>query len=145
MIFVSFKDFVAALPPTGRLLGIDWGVRRTGTAVSDESREFVFPREILAGAEHFTPLQEIVRSEKIVGIIIGLPMHADGTDSDTTRSVRGFAEKLAAAVDIPITLVDERLSSAAASEIVGNRKLDAAAAAVILEDAISAIQRTQYV
>jgi len=157
MLYQNFKDFVVNLPEKGQLLGIDWGSRRTGVAISDESREFVFPREIIVGIPQ-SRIAEIIQSEKIVGIIIGLPVWADGTDSKTTRHVRVFANELAQiAPDIPIAFVDESLSSVAAEESirenrinrgkaprsVGKKKVrvDAAAAAVILTDALRMIEK----
>ena len=157
------------MPPTGRLLGLDWGARRTGLAISDESREFAFPRGIIVGANVnspkeasdsranlHSPLQtivDLVASEKISGIIVGLPLYTDGTDSGTTRAVRAFADALAAAtVPVPIGFIDENLTSI---EAVGagsarptkgraNRaptNIDALAAAVILENAIAMVKR----
>ncbi|MCL2331006.1 MAG: Holliday junction resolvase RuvX, partial [Proteobacteria bacterium] len=98
---------------------------------------------------------EIVKTEKISGIIVGLPLYSDGTDSGTTRAVRAFAAQLAAATDAPIAFVEEALTSAEAEEIVGTnthpaarsggtpprRGIDAHAAAVILENATAMIKR----
>ena len=144
MIFRDFKDFVAKLPPTWRLLGVDWGARRVGLAVSDESRGFVFPRGIIESSKQdvLNAIAKIIKSEQVAGVIIGLPLHADGTDSDTTRNVREFADALAAATDIPIGFMDERLTSIEATDITKNKKgLDSVAAAVILENAIAMIKR----
>ncbi|MCL2017879.1 MAG: Holliday junction resolvase RuvX [Alphaproteobacteria bacterium] len=143
MIFADFKDFVAKLPAKGRLLGIDWGARRVGLAVSDESREFIFPRKVIMDADNLVKvIIDNANFEKVVGIIIGLPQHADGTDSETTHAVRLFADILAKTVDIPITFIDERLTSAEAKERKDKKTaIDTAAAAIILEDAISMIKR----
>jgi len=138
MIFADFKDFIAALPPVGRLLGIDWGARRIGFAVSDDNREFTFPRENLKSKD----IAEIIGSEKIVGIVIGLPTHADGTDSDTTVKVHEFTAELAALTNLPIVFMDEQLTSVEARDRTGGQRIDAHAAAVILEDAIAKIKRT---
>jgi len=169
MLLPDFKDFIEKLPRTGRLLGIDWGARRTGLAISDESWEFVFPREAIVGAGLARPsietdgrdwqtqlLQEIIsiiKSEKIVGVVIGLPVRGNGTDSNVTRMVREFADAFAAETDIPITFINEQLTSVEAEEIIKsknrkseirNRKseIDSAAAAVILGNAIAMIKRT---
>ncbi|MCL1902315.1 MAG: Holliday junction resolvase RuvX, partial [Alphaproteobacteria bacterium] len=122
MLYTDFKDFVTRIPDSGAILGIDWGAKRMGVAISDAAREFVFPRGIIESSNSgprreqssrwvVGKVQSAIESDKIVGIVIGLPTHADGTDSNTTRMVRVFANELAAAVDIPITFVDERLSS----------------------------------
>ena len=138
MILSDFKDF----PKQGRLLGIDWGARRAGLAVSDASRGFVFPREVISTADDLIgKILACVNSEKVAGIIIGLPCHADGTDSETTVKVREFAVELSAATDIPIAFVDERLTSVEAKEL-SESDIDSIAAAIILENAIAMIKRT---
>jgi putative Holliday junction resolvase len=141
MIYADFKDFIKNLPGVGPILGIDWGAKRTGIAITDNRREFVFPREIIMGALQ-SRIAEIIESEKAAAIVIGLPTHADGTDSETTQKVREFANALAAVTDIPITFVDERLSSIAAEEMGKGKHIDSQAAAVILSDAVSMMKRT---
>jgi len=147
MILPDFKDFVANLPSKGRLIGIDWGARRIGIAVSDDDRGFAFPRGI---AESIEKIKELIVAEKIVGIIIGLPLHIDGTDSETTRSVREFAGHLAAQGSMPIGFIEENLTSMEAGErqkAEGRRQkeLDSESAAIILENAIAMIKRVQNV
>ena len=149
MILPDFKDFVANLPPKGRLLGIDWGARRIGIAVSDESWDFAFPRGI---AEGIDKIKELIVAEKIVGIIIGLPLYADGTDSKTTAEVREFAEQLASQVSVPVGFIEENLTSTEAAErqkAEGRRQkvkeIDSEAAAIILENAIAMIKRLKNV
>ncbi|MDR1361166.1 MAG: Holliday junction resolvase RuvX [Rickettsiales bacterium] len=159
MILTNFKDF----PKNGRLLGIDWGAKRTGLAVCDQEWNFVFPREHIitkgqmdkrtnghqSSGMSICPsvLLSIICDERIVGIVIGLPIRSDGSDSDTTRSVRAFAASLAAQTDLPIIFIDETLTSAEAEERQksnGKKKkesLDSVAAAVILENAIACIKR----
>ena len=94
MILSDFKAF----PRVGRILGIDWGLRRIGVAVSDPSREFVFVRDVISvprGAENHADLVvDVARSENVVGIIVGLPVRGDGTESETTKMVRDFIAAL---------------------------------------------------
>ena len=147
MILSDFK----VLEKKGRLLGIDWGARRTGIAVSDETKEFVFAREpILAENidDQVNKILDLLKSEKIVGIVLGLPLRMDGGDSDTTIAVRAFAQKLSDRTDVPIVFLDETLSSAEAQGQMGRvrsheikEKLDSQAARVILENAIAIIKR----
>lgn len=147
MILSNFKVF----PRTGRLIGIDWGARRTGIAVSDDLHEFVFVREPIVSRnndELVCAVVNLVNAEKLVGIVVGLPLRMDGTDSETTARVRAFAGALAGATDIPIIFIDETLSSTAAQEQMGRvrrtdikEKLDSNAACVILENAIAMINR----
>jgi len=147
MILDDFKVF----PRDGRLIGIDWGARRTGVAVSDESREFVFARAPIVSrdaAELVRAVAKLIISEKVVGIVIGLPLRTDGSESDTTKMVREFADALATATDVPIIFIDETLSSAVAQEQMGRvrradikEKLDSNSARLILENAIDLVSR----
>ena len=147
MILDDFKVF----PHNGRLLGIDWGARRTGVAVSDESREFVFARAPIVSrdaAELVRAVADLIQTEQATGIVIGLPLRMDGSESDTTKMVREFADALATATDVPIIFIDETLSSAVAQEQMGRvrprdikEKLDSNSARLILENAIDLVSR----
>ncbi len=151
MILPDFKAF----PRTGRIVGIDWGAARTGVAVSDASREFVFTRDVIdarrAGADELArQIADFTLDEGAVGIVIGLPLHADGTESETTSRVREFAARLETLTDLPICFIDESYSSVTAQSEMGRvrradikQKLDSASARVILENAISLIRRAQ--
>lgn len=147
MILPDFKDF----PVNGRIIGVDWGARRTGVAISDESRQMVFTRPVITPGVNksvMVQIAELVRTEHIVGIVIGLPLHMDGSESETTAMVRNFANDLAMQTDVPICFVDETLSSMSAQESMGRvrvhdikQKLDSESARVILENAIAMIKR----
>lgn len=145
MVLTDFKDF----PRHGRILGIDWGGRRVGTAVSTPDQNFVFAAAQIANSKDQIAIAEIVKlieSENIVGIVLGLPLHADGTDSDTTKMVREFAKNLTKETAAPIMFIEENLTSVEASERTKDKKsLDSESAAVILENAIAMIKRTHNV
>lgn len=147
MILPDFKGF----NKNGRLLGIDWGARRTGVAVSNLERNFVFAREPIVSEKAddlINKILELIKVEQIVGLVVGLPLRMDGTESNTTIMVRKFAEQLATRTDVPIMFIDETLSSSSAQEQMGRvrvrdikEKLDSNAARVILENAISMMMR----
>lgn len=149
MILPNFKVFT----PQGRLLGLDWGACRTGVAVSDASGDFVFARPPIVTAANDTDalvnsVVEIIAGENISGIVIGLPLRTDGTESETTAAVRKFANTLATRTETPIVFIDETLSSMSAQEQMGRirvhdikEKLDSNAARVILENAIAMMRR----
>ena len=148
MILPDFKAF----PRAGRILGIDWGLRRIGVAVSSPMRDFVFVRDVIVmprGADNHADLVvDMAARENVVGIIVGLPVHGDGTESDTTKMVRDFVAKLATKTDLPICMIEENLTSSAAQESMGRvrvrdlkEKLDSESARVILENAIAMINR----
>lgn len=149
MILSDFKDF----PITGRIVGIDWGARRTGIAICDETRQMVFLRPVINPMPNKSiahQIAELVNVEKISGIVVGLPLRMDGSESETTEMVRVFANDLAKQTNVPICFIDETLSSAGAQESMGRvrvrdikEKLDSEAARVILENAIAVIKRLQ--
>lgn len=147
MILPDFKDF----PRTGRVIGIDWGARRVGVAISDPSRQMVFVRPVILADGADDLIQKIVTlitDENVSGVVVGLPLRMDGTASDTTKNVRAFVDALAMRVDVPICMLDETLSSMSAQESMGRvrvrdikEKLDSESARVILENALAIINR----
>ena len=112
-------------------MGIDWGAKRIGLAVSDPEQKFAFARP---GAK----LGDLIRGERPVGIVVGLPLFFDGSESETTRRVRAFAETLPP--EIPVAFFDETLSSASAAES-GASDLDAESARIILEGFINRMNK----
>lgn len=138
-------------PRVGRVMGIDWGARRVGIAVSDPSRDFVFVRPVITVAQGMDVAEKIVEeacAEEVVGIVMGLPVHADGTESDTAAQVRACAERVASLIDLPVLFVPENLTSVAAQESMGRvrvrdikEKIDSESARVILENAVAILKR----
>lgn len=148
MILPDFKAF----PRSGRVLGIDWGLRRIGVAVSDPARDFVFARDAIVlprGADNHADLvAETAVRENAVGIVVGLPLYPDGGESDTTKMVREFVADLATKTNLPICMIEENLTSVSAQESMGRvrvrdlkMRLDSESARVILENAIAMINR----
>ena len=148
MIFCDYKDFPKN---QGRRLGLDWGMRRCGVAVSDEGRNMVFVRpqiNVKSQKELVESVMDIVATDSITGIVLGLPLFADGSDSDTTKAVREFADMLAKRTDVPILFIEENLTSMDAQEEIGHpnikkikQELDSLSARIILENAISVLKR----
>ncbi|MDE6477644.1 MAG: Holliday junction resolvase RuvX, partial [Alphaproteobacteria bacterium] len=99
MILPDFKAF----PALGRIIGVDWGRRRCGVAVSSADREFVFARNPIVMPRGDNDLArrvaDFATDEDAVGIIVGLPLHGDGTESETTAMVREFSQNLCAYTD----------------------------------------------
>ena len=136
----------------GRILGVDWGARRTGIAVSDETRDFVFVRPPVTagrGEDSVKKIADMAKIEHVVGIVVGLPLRIDGSESETTKMVRDMVTRLVQNVDLPICLIDESLTSSAASEENNlhnqkdvKEKLDSQSARIILENAIAVIKRS---
>ncbi|MBA3710641.1 MAG: Holliday junction resolvase RuvX [Planctomycetes bacterium] len=102
-----------------RLLGIDYGRRRIGLAVSDElgisTRAIGFvPR--VDDAQAAAVVAEMAKRERAEAIVIGLPLHANGDAGGNVRWVRAFATELAKRCTLPVHEVDERYSSSEAEE-----------------------------
>lgn len=131
-----------------RILGVDYGERRIGLALSDPTGTIAYPLTTLTRRSGKRPpwaeLERLVRENEIAAIVVGLPLDLSGTDTPWTVEVRDFAEKLRRRTDRDVHLVDERLSSVQAERVVrgsGLRRsqreekgrVDAAAAAVILQ------------
>ena len=135
-----------------RIVGLDVGERRIGVAVSDPSCTLARPLAVLPatgldGNAVQVAAAEIARlaheEDGVASIVVGLPRRLDGTPNDMTPRVEQFARQLEARTALPVTLQDERLSSREAESRlalrekdwrVRKRRLDAAAAAVILQD-----------
>jgi putative Holliday junction resolvase len=144
-----------------RFLGVDYGARRVGLAVSDASATLARPwRVVPAGpspAATAGTIEQAARDflaeageDRFAGIVLGLPRRLNGDDTHQTPVVRQLAQALGSR-GIPVYLQDERLSSRAADERlaererdwrVRKRQLDAAAAAVILQDFLDGRVRT---
>ncbi|MBN8525953.1 MAG: Holliday junction resolvase RuvX [Planctomycetes bacterium] len=129
--------------PRGRLLGIDYGKARIGIAVSDALGINAAPLGFIRRESDQQAAQVIAAlaaREKAVGIVIGMPINADGSYGGNARWVQQFRAALAKLTPLPITLVDERYSSSEAEEelrLAGKwpcepGKLDAQAAAIVL-------------
>ena len=126
-----------------RYLAIDYGDKRTGLAICDPAETIASPLTVIEGQKDLIKkINEIVTSEKIEAIVLGLPLNMDDSQGFRAKLVFQFAEKLKAQLQIPIHLQDERLSSFAAeanlapAELTRKKKkkrLDAVAAAVILQ------------
>lgn len=151
MIASSAADFRAALPGGGRLAGLDIGSKTIGLAFCDAGWQFATAAETLSRGKFGKDLERlrpIVAAQQVAGLVVGLPLSLDGSDSPQTQSVRAYARNLDAALGLPILLWDERWSTQAVERAmigadVTRRKrasrVDAAAAAYILQGAIDAL------
>jgi putative holliday junction resolvase len=135
-----------------RVLGIDYGARRIGLALSDATATLASPwRLIQRPASEAATLAMLVREidrliaedDGLEGVVVGWPRRLDGSDTHQTPIVETLVRSLAERVQVPVILQDERLSSHEAESRLAVRerdwrrrkeKLDAAAAAVVLQD-----------
>lgn len=134
------------------MLGIDYGRKRLGLALSDASATLASPWKVLARQGSEREVVRAIAAEAVVlaaaddglaAIVIGWPRRLDGSPNEQTPIVEAFARALGTAVTVPVVLQDERLSSHEADTRLALREkdwrkrkqvLDAAAAAVILQD-----------
>jgi len=102
-----------------RWLGIDWGGRRIGIALSDVEglRAFGYSTVDLRSGDPLREIRRICDEEFVEGIVLGLPLRSDtGEESDSSRAVREFGESLSKTVRLPVVYEDERFSSFAAEQ-----------------------------
>jgi putative holliday junction resolvase len=139
-----------------RILGVDFGQRRLGVALSDPTALLASPwRSVPAGSTPIRSADAIASAidelraagEEVAAVVVGLPRRLNGEDTDQTTPARDFARALHQRTALPVHLQDERLSSREAESRLAVRerdwrkrklKLDAAAAAVILQDFLDA-------
>jgi len=150
IITTSASEFQAKLPDGGKLAGLDVGTKTVGVAICDAGWHFAGPLETLRRAkftQDLNSLRTFVDRESVVGLVVGLPLNMDGSDSPRTQSVRAFARNLSP-LQLPVLLWDERWStqaveramiSADVSRAKRAEKVDALAAAHILQGAIDAL------
>jgi putative Holliday junction resolvase len=133
-------------PAVGRLLGVDWGERRIGLALSDETQTLAQPLATLTRrtGKRFPmqPLLDHLHTNNVVGIVVGLPLDAEGDEGASARAARALAADIERRANRPVTLWDERFTTARVRQAVremGGRtrnrqaEVDALAATVLLQ------------
>lgn len=129
----------------GRLLALDVGDKRIGVAVSDELGILASPLTVIRHTnwrEDIARVLDIACREHVVGIVVGVPYYLDGTESEQTRKVKRFIERLRERTDLPVHEWNEVLSTEEAESRLreaGRKRrpgqaIDAQAAAVILQE-----------
>ena len=150
LITLDRAAFAQALPSGGRLLGLDVGSHTIGLALCDAGWSIASPAHTLKRRK-FTQdkdaLATFVAAQAVRGLVIGLPLNMDGSESPRSQASRAFARNIAA-LDMPILLWDERWSTLAAERAMIEQdmsrarraeKIDAHAAALILQGAIDGL------
>ena len=95
----------------GKLLGLDYGTKYIGIAISDPFKSIAFPLDKIEPAKILIKLQEILAEEDIEAIILGLPRALKGNETAMTAIVKEFRSELEKHITIPIIFQDERLTS----------------------------------
>jgi len=126
------------------ILGIDYGIRRMGLAISDKNSKIALPLETIEGDDEIFigEIKRIVAERNVQKIVVGLPKHLSGDESEMSRRVKDFCKKLKI-LGIEIILFDERYTTVKAEEIVremkkkpsrNKGKIDKIAASLILKN-----------
>ncbi|HXE83585.1 MAG TPA: Holliday junction resolvase RuvX [Gemmatimonadales bacterium] len=140
----------------GRILAVDWGERRIGLALSDESQILAQPLATLtrrAGKRFpMAQLLEAVKKHNVVSIVVGLPLDESGAEGDAAHAARALADDIKGRVgDLEVTMWDERMTTArvlaAIREMGGTTRgrkedVDAMAAALLLQHYLDAKRGT---
>lgn len=128
-----------------RFLGIDYGTVRIGLALSDPTGTLASPLPFLENQslqQVTTSLSELIQTHQIEGLIIGLPRNMDGTYGPSAQKVREFIAQIQNSISLPITPIDERLTTAQASKQLSGiglnqkqlrKKVDSSSACLILQ------------
>ena len=139
------SDLRPLLQKGARLLGLDVGTKTIGMALSDTTLMVATPFDTIRRTRFRDDVQRLlstIAQQGVGGIVIGLPLALDGSDSPRTQGVRQFAKNLMAHTDLPLVFWDERLSTAAVergmieADLTRARRaklIDKAAAAYILQ------------
>ena len=133
------------------MLGLDLGTKTIGTALCDAEWHFASPAALIRRTK-FTAdkaaLAQLCAAQRVAGVVLGLPLHLDGSESPRSQSTRAFARNIADLA--PVLLWDERLSTVAVeramiaqdmSRAKRAERIDSLAAAHILQAAIDALVR----
>ncbi|MBS3813193.1 Holliday junction resolvase RuvX [Candidatus Bipolaricaulota bacterium] len=106
---------------TGKVMGLDWGSKRIGVAISDPGRSiaassFTYNRK--NSEEDLSYLRRLVRDKEITLIVVGMPITMAGEEGEVAEQVREFIGRLTEEVDVPVDVIDERLTSAEAERVL---------------------------
>ncbi len=150
MITTFVRDLRDALPQGGVLLGLDTGTKTIGVALCDAGWRFATAGKTIIRRK-FTQdkgvLKELIAERGVVGIVVGLPLNMDGSESPRSQGARAMAKNLED-LDLPILLWDERWTTQAAERAMIEQdfsrakraeRIDSHAAALILQGAIDAL------
>jgi putative Holliday junction resolvase len=152
LITAVVAEFAALLPDGGRLAGLDAGTKTIGLATCDAGWSFASPHSTIARTKFTADLVQLrafIARERIKGLVLGLPLNMDGSDSPRTQSIRALGRNLVV-LDLPLLMWDERWSTQAVeramiaedlSRKTRAERVDRLAAAYILQGAIDALTR----
>jgi len=144
MVVDTISDFLVSNNYAKKFLSIDFGLKYIGTAISDTSNIIAKPFGTFTEDEIFKELNNILISENICGLILGKPYHLDGSESEMSKKVVDFSEKIEKITAIPILLLDERLSSKPykSAKNISKISIHEKSACLILDDFLTLYRNT---
>ena len=118
-----------------KILGIDYGTKRVGLAISDETQTLARELNILSPKEFWWGIKDLIETEAIERIVIGLPLNMSGGSTLSTEAAQKFSDELQERFpEIPLEFMDERLSSVMAESMGRKKDVDSLAAQIILQN-----------
>ncbi len=102
----------------GKILGIDFGKKRIGIAITDSKKMFAFPLKTVDNKEIFSFLKEFFLNEDVESFVLGEPKTKKNTNNDLITDIKNFSDKLKNEFRIPVYFVDERFTSKIAFQII---------------------------
>ena len=150
---IEINDVNALHTRNKRLMGLDLGTKTIGIAISDVRLTIATARETLQRRKFTLDAETLITmaiKEDIFAFVLGLPLNMDGSEGPRAQATRAFIRNMAKLTDMPFILWDERLSTVAAEEAMiasdvsrkkRAKKIDAVAAAIILQGALDRLQR----
>lgn len=125
-----------------KILGIDYGEKRIGLAISDESQTFARELNIISPKEFWEQLNQLISDQYIGRIVLGWPLNMSGGNTRKTEEVKSFKLKVESETGFAVEITDERLSSVHAEKISGNKKnLDSLAAQILLQNYLDRMRK----
>ncbi|MCC8483399.1 MAG: Holliday junction resolvase RuvX [Rickettsia endosymbiont of Labidopullus appendiculatus] len=155
MIIATLQEFFQLLQANKPIIAIDYGIRKTGIAISNQEQTIAMPLKTIYETieeKKIKSILDLVSTYPICGIVIGLPISMNGNSSEQTIIVLKFSATLSSATNLPIYLQDERLTSLAANNLLKslgvkrrerNQKDDSIAASMILETTLDSIKKVR--
>lgn len=150
-ICIDIAEFATQIVgKSGILLGVDYGTRKCGVAISTDTLSSSFPLLACETKQIVEILQKTMRQYKVKGLVIGLPVNMNGTHGEQAEIVVQFAKRIQKNIQLPIYLQDERLTSRMSDNMMKqfgfdrktrNQSDDAFSASLILESTLSVLQK----
>lgn len=118
-----------------KILGIDYGEKRIGLAISDESQTFARELTILSPKEFWKQIKNIISENQITKIVLGWPLNMSGEETKKTKEISNFQLLISKKIGLPVEVIDERLTSKMAGNLPGgHRDVDSLAAQILLQN-----------